>query len=63
MTEHTTGVLGRGTAATGRAEPPSAHVRDVRPPPEPEPKIEEPEEEGLSLRERLARAAAGKRLS
>ena len=34
------------------------------PPPEPEPKVEEPEEEGLSLRERLARAAAGrKRLS
>jgi len=34
------------------------------PPPEPERKIDEPEEEGLSLRERLARAAAGrKRLS
>ena len=34
------------------------------PPPEPEPTVEEPEEEGLSLRERLARAAAGrKRLS
>ena len=34
------------------------------PPPEPEPKIEEPEGEGLWLRERLARAAAGrKRLS
>jgi hypothetical protein len=34
------------------------------PPPELERKIEEPEEEGLSLRERLARAAAGrKRLS
>ena len=30
------------------------------PPPEPERKIEEPEEEGLSLRERLARAAAGR---
>jgi hypothetical protein len=42
----------------------SAHVGDVRPPPEPEPKIEESEEEGLSLCERLARAAAGrKRLS